>query len=795
MKIRLLRGRRAAPIYALSALLAWAPNTAAQTANDEIDDSGPAVPAVLEAVALGSDAEIRLDGLVDEEAWARAAPITDFTQQDPVEGGMPSQRTEVRVTFDEDHLYIGVVLYDDPEGILAFQKRRDAFLVGDDRFQWVLDTFLDGRTGYFFEINANGMMGDALITGNAVGGGGGGGGFGGGGGGGGDRGGGVFMNRAWDGIWEAQTARRPDGWSAEIRIPFRTLNFDPDLDTWGINFQRSIRRNNEEILWRGYRRNEGLSRVIHAGRLTGLGRPSQGLGIEATPYLVSHWRTQREEAEGTADYSTTYPSDIGLDIGYSITPSLRAALSVNTDFAEVGVDQRQVNLTRFALRFPEQRGFFLEGSGVFQFLPGTRTSPYYSRRIGLQRGEQIPVTYGARLGGQVGAFELGLLHVQTGDVNVGVLDDDGDLLEVPSETFSVARVKRRFLEQSSIGGIYTRRATSGNSLGETLVDRHTAGVDAEFRTSHFLGTKNLSFRAYTVWNSNPEPEVERSFGDLSARGVELSYPNDLWSANLLFKEFGDDYDPEMGFVTRRGFRQFETRGAWRPRPRSISWLRRFDFSANLSYLADLATGVVEERELRLGLLNLDFESGDRFNVNLSQRYEYLDRTFEVSEGIEIQQGRYSTWELSVGGGTAGRRKVSLFGFFNAGQFWNGDRLGSFVGVNFRPSPGVSLGANYGYNDISLPQGDFSTNLIRLDGGWDVSPWMSVTGNVQYDDVSDVAGVYLLGRWIINPGNDLYLVFTHNWQNLAADPLVGRFDREFVTLSRGASIKLNYAYRL
>ena len=249
------------------------------------------------------------------------------------------------------------MLYDDPDGILAFQMRRDGFLSTDDRFMWILDTFGDGRTGYFFETNAAGVMGDALISG------------------GGGRGGG---GRAWDGIWRVQTEIRPDGWSLEIQIPFHMLNFDPTSDAWGINFQRTIRRRNEEILWRGYRRNQNLRDPVHAGRLTGLQGMSQGIGLEAVPYAVTNWKNVPEEPD-----PTTYPSDIGLDINYNVTPSLRAGVSVNTDFAEAEVDQRRLNLTRFPLRFPEQRDFFLEGSGVFNFAPGNGAEPYFSRRIGL----------------------------------------------------------------------------------------------------------------------------------------------------------------------------------------------------------------------------------------------------------------------------------------------------------------------------------------------------------------------------------------------------------------------------
>ncbi|MDP2954932.1 MAG: DUF5916 domain-containing protein [Longimicrobiales bacterium] len=735
----------------------------------------------IEALRMGPGATLHLDGSLDDAQWAAAIPVSDFTQQEPSEGGQPSRLTEVRVAYDADALYIGAKIYDDPDGILAYQKQRDAGLGTDDRFMWILDTFVDGRTGYFFEINAAGLMGDGLITG-----GGGGGGFGGGGGGGGGGGpgggGGFGVNKSWDGIWEARVARLPDGWSAEIRIPFRTLNFDPALDTWGINFQRTIRRANEEILWRGHLRNQGLTRPIHAGRLTGLQGLSQGVGLEVRPSAVGSWKRVEADAE-----PTSFPRDLSVDVGYSITPSLRGSLSVNTDFAEVEVDDRRVNLTRFPMRFPERRAFFLEGSGVFSFAESSGSSPFFSRRIGLEQGEQIPLNYGARLGGQTGPWQLGF--IQVGTASHTFLDEDATPL--PSESFTVARVRRSFLSQSTAGAIYTRRATGRGEATEAPGDRHTAGVDLNLFTSRFFGDNNAQFEAFFVWNSNPETSVQRSLGDLTARGLRLAFPNDVWSGHLSFREFGEAYDPAMGFVTRNAFRRVEPRLGWRPRTESLSWLRRVDMSAQYTYQESLVTGIVEEKQWQFGLLGLDFESGDNLSFNANRSYEYLDEAFEVSDGIEIAPGGYTTWELSMRGRTAGRRKVSLTGEFSRSGFWDGDRNQVQAGLTLRPTPGLSLSGNWEINDVTLPRGDFTASVYRLSSGWDASPWLSLNGNVQYDDVSDVVGLFTKLRWIVKPGNDVYLVYTHNLERLYGDDVL---DRRFSTLSRGASLKVNYTYR-
>lgn len=735
------------------------------------------------------DLEISMDGRLDEAVWQEATPITDFTQQEPVEGGRPSEETEIRVLFDADNLYIGVVIYDDPEGILAFQRERDAGLNTDDRFMWILDTFLDGRTGYFFEINAAGLMGDGVIS---EGGGGGGGGFGGGGGGGG-------TNKAWDGIWEAQTFIRPDGWSAEIQIPFRTLNFNPDQSEWGINFQRTIRRRNEEILWRGHQRNQGLRNPIFAGRLTGLSGLSQGLGLEAVPSTVVNWRNIPDNAAITLDPEAkdhTFPTDISLDLNYSLTSSLRASLSLNTDFAEVESDQRRVNLTRFAVRFPEQRDFFLEGSGVFSFAPNGGPSPFYSRAIGINQGQQVPINYGTRLTGQAGPFELGFYQIGTGRLDYFDTDDEAEAT-VPREDFTVARVKRQFFEQSSLGVIYTRRHTAADPSGFAPIDRHTAGIDLDLKTRYFMGDKNATFSAYYAMNSNPlasdDPDWEDlGLSKLSSWGARVGYPNDVWDGHVSYREFGDDFDPAVGFVTRNNFRRVNARGAWSPRVPSVSWLRELNFEAQLSTQNTIDTGILEEREWQFKVLGLNLESGDGFDLNINRKYEYLDSEFEVSEDVPVFPGEYTNWEYRLGARTSGRRRVSLFGSIGTSGFWDGDRNQSQARITFRPTPGVSLSTNFEYNSVEMPSGSFTASLYEVSGDWNPSPWVSITNQLQYDDQSELVGLFARLRWIVKPGNDVYVVYSHNWQYV--DLLASPNERQLVTLSRGASFKVNYTYR-
>jgi hypothetical protein len=714
----------------------------------------------LEAVRLAEGEAVRVDGVLDEAVWSRAAVATDFRQQDPDEGAPATERTEVRVVYDRDHLYIGALLADrEPSRVLGTQMERDAGLGADDRFMLILDTFLDGRTGYFFEINPAGLMGDGLLSGGGA------------------------VNKSWDGIWEARVVRGDHGWSAEIRIPFRTLNFDPSLEAWGINFQRTVRRRNEESLWSGHGRNQGLFSPAHAGRLTGVRDVSQGLGLEVTPYAVA----AVEQAPGLTDAATATPADVGVDLTYSITPGLRASVTVNTDFAEAEVDQRRVNLTRFPISFPERRDFFLEGSSVYSFAASSGPTPYFSRRIGLAAGQRVPIRWGARLAGQAGAYDLGFLHVHTGGATVPDLGDASSD-RVPPEQFTVARVKRNVLRESALGAIYTRRATApvGDEAGPP--DRHTAGVDLDLFTSRFRGDRNLQLEAFVVWHSRLMADDATGDWDRTARGVRLNYPNDLWRGHVSYREFGDNYRPPVGFVSRRGFRRLQPSLSYRPRPAWLAGVRQLEFGTRIEYLTDLDNRL-ETFGAGFTLLEVDMESGDNVEFGVSRDFERLDGSFEIYDDVVVSAGDYWTTEWEVEARTASRRPLSGDITVSRGGFWDGRRTRLRLGADLRPRPGLSIGAVWERNDVDLAGGDFATNLVRVGSGWQFSPWISLNGNVQYDDLSDVIGVFTRFRWIVRPGSDLYLVYTHNLRY--GDPLD---PRNVYTLERQAATKLTYTHR-
>ena len=729
--------RAAACAWAIGSLGWWfAPALGAQ-------DAGEAP--TLQAVRLAASEQVALDGRLDESVWARA-PVSDrFLQQEPVEGQQPTERTEVRVAYDADNLYIGATLHDsDPDGIIGFQRQRDQDLSSDDRFMLILDTFLDGRTAYFFETNPAGLMGDGLVRATGY----------------------SSVNKAWDGIWEARTARGGYGWSAEIRIPFRTLNFDESSDAWGINFQRTVRRKNEELVWSGFRRNQGLLRPIHAGRLTGVRDVTQGLGLEVVPYGSAAWRDVTGQPR-------EIPLDAGIDVNYSVTPNLRAAVTVNTDFAEAEVDRRRVNLTRFPLFYPEQRDFFLENASIFEFAPLNAVNPYFSRRIGLDEGRVIPIEYGARLAGQAGAYDLGFLQVRTGPV-------DGR----PAERFTVGRVKRNFLAQSSIGFMYTRRTTAASEGLPAPVDRHTAGVDLDLFTSTFLGNKNLQMQAFYVVHTDPERGGIKGAADRASRGFRINYPNDVWRAHLSYREFGDEWDPAVGFVQRRGIRRANPVVQFSPRPDWFASVRNLEFRVYHEHLSDLHNRLLT-RETGLQFLGVVYDSGDRFDLRRNFHFEVLDAPFDIHADVVLPVGKYrfDDWELRAE--SASHRRLSGRASIAVGQFWSGNRSAVELALTTRPLPGVTATTEWEHEDVDLFEGRFKTNLVRLLGSWHASPWVALDGNVQYDTVTSVTGLYTRVRWILRPGRDFYFVYTENWRSTA--------DR-FVTLSRGATTKINYTHR-
>jgi len=694
------------------------------------------------AYRLAEGESIVLDGMPNEAAWQKAAPATDFRQRDPDNGAPATEKTEVRIIFDKDRIVLGVTCFDsEPGKLLGNQMQRDQPFSADDRFMWAIDPFLDGRSGYFFEINPSGAMGDGLITGPT------------GGGGGGDR------NKAWDGIWLARVRRTSLGWSAEIEIPFKTVNFDPDAAAWGANFQRTVKRKNEESLWTGWLRNEGLTKMSNAGRVGGIRDISQGIGLDLKPYLLG----AAGNAPGRGRTQTDRDLDIGLDAFYNVMPALKANFTVNTDFAETEVDERRTNLTRFPLFFPEKREFFLDGANFFDFPTGD-TSPFFSRRIGLNSGEPQPIVFGAKLIGQAGEQDIGFLHVSASKENLATTAGP---IELKGEDFTVARIKRRIGSQSSVGVLYTRRAPR-----ESIVDpRQTMAADVTVATPSFIGDTVLDTGAWYVHTTKPEFLTEAGDrppdGDSDAYGWHANIEKDPWSGGVSFHEYQAAYDAAVGFTRRRNYRQWNPEVTWQPRLEDHPFIRGFQFEAQMDLNLNLDNQLVD-RSIEVTPLEIELHSGDRAQINVRTQAEQLDEDFEISDGVLLPMGNRYDWtryqlELSA----AQRRKVSGSLEYSWGPFWDGNLREMTIEVNVRPRPGIFVQLATEYNDVDLPGGSFTTRLYRIDARTQFNPWISLSNNVQYDSESGEVGWQVRFRWIQKPGNDLFFIWTQNWRDEAS----------------------------
>lgn len=696
------------------------------------------------ATRLNAGEALMVDGNLDEAVWKRAQPATDFKQFDPKNGEPATEPSEIRIVFDRDNLYIGAQFFDsDPGGLRGNQMVRDGSLGADDRFIWVLDPFYDQRSGYYFEVNPSGAMGDAQLV-QASG-----------------TTGGTSQNRAWDGIWRARVRRTDNGWTAEIAIPFRTLSFNPDQQAWGANFQRTVRRKNEESLWSGWDRNQGIYSLGAAGRIEGITDVSQGRGLDIKPYVIGNYR------DTTSTATSVYKGNTGVDFLYSVTPQLKANLTINTDFAQTEVDDRQVNLTRFPLFFPEKRDFFLEGSGNFDFSRESSNdlTAFFTRRVGItDKGQPQKVDYGAKLGGQVGRFNVGAMQLRTAE-QPGAAGED----------FLVLRTKRQILRESYVGAIYTQRSTRNS----TILDRHSVGADFQLSTTRFRGNQNLLFNGFFM--KTPDG-VRRA--DNASWGLRLNYPNDRWRFQLATRQFQKNFDPAIGFAERVDFKKYYATFRFAPRPKNNKWIRQVAGQIFPEVFYDWQNKLVE-RNVQFQLLDLDFHSGDSIGVRVTPSYDRLQADFRIGGGITLPVGtEYNFTRYNYSFSTANQRKISGNVNYAVGGFYSGQRRDISGAVNLRPRRGVLATVTTSFNKVDLPQGHFSSKVMRAVVSTQLNPFISISNNVQFDSVSRVLGWQSRLRWIVQPGNDIYVVWLNNWQDTGP---------QLTTLDRSAAVKAVYTY--
>jgi hypothetical protein len=699
-----------------------------------------------------STSVLKIDGVVDEAAWAMADSIANLTQIEPVEGQAPTGRTVVRVLAMGGAIVFGIRAYDpDAARITSFARNRDASLTSEDHIRLVLDTYRDGRSGYVFIVNPHGARYDALVANQGEG-----------------------ENAQWDGIWEAATHRDGTGWSAEIMIPVKSLLFKRGLTEWGFNIERRIQRLLESSRWASPDRDTKINVTSRAGLLTDIPPFDLGAGLSVRPSVTS--------SVGKPAPSTAAVSDVSasLDVTKRLGANTLGSLTVNTDFAETEVDTRRTNLTRFPLLFPEKRTFFLEGSDIFDFGLGLGSSsgssgdviPFFSRRIGLLGGREVPLDAGLKIAGREGATNFGALVVRTGDVDT-----------LPTEnTMGVVRLTRNVLEQSSIGAI----ATFGDPLGRT--GSWTAGADLTYQTARFQGDKNM---LVGVWGL--AMERDGLAGRTHALGTKIDYPNDLWDIAFTYKWVGESFDPSLGFVQRPGSQLLTLNITNIPRPkRPILGLRVRQMTNEwFNTLATDLDGTWESYRVFLAPINWRLESGERYEINWVPTGERLTEPFEIAEGVIIPPGRYHWNRYRLEAQFASKRRLSGQLSWWFGDFYSGT-LDEFIATaSWKPSALFIMEFNATRNVGRLAEGNFTQQVIGTRARINVSPDLQFNSYLQYDNTTDSFGSNTRVRWTFSPLGELFVVYNHNIREL--NPTPGT-QREWRFDSNQLLVKLQYAWR-
>lgn len=701
--------------------------------------------------AIPLDAPITLDGELNESIYQTAAPVTGFIQQNPNEGELATEQSEVWVLFDSEMIYVSARCWTSrPDRIVANEMKRDSSgLFGNDTFGVVFDTFYDRRNGVSFDTNALGALMDGAITDERT------------------------FNLDWNTLWDVSTSRFEDGWTVEFAIPFKSLRYRPGpVQIWGINFERRVSWKNEVSFLTPIPAAAGSFMLSSAATLVGLDVPPSDIRLEVKPYAISDVTT---DFTSTPALTNQLDGDVGLDVKYGLTEGLTADFTYNTDFAQVEVDEQQVNLTRFSLFYPEKREFFLEGQGIFQFGgEGTNfgssgstfqtSAPilFFSRRIGLDDGSEVPILGGGRLTGTTGPYSIGLLNVQTGEASGG---------RAASTNFSTVRVKRNVLRRSAIGGIFTNRSVATNGGGSN----QAYGVDGVFSFYDHLNVNTYIARTET-------PELR---GDDVSYQAQLDYNGDRWGVKIDRLGVGANFNPEIGFVRRTDFRRNFASIRFSPRPESIAAVRKFSWESSLDYITD-GTGLPETR-IQMGVFGIEFENSDAFFAGVTNTYEFLKQPFVISRDISIPVGGYSFVSSGMAYSLGGQRMISGMLMFERGDFFGGDKttVGYMMG-RVSVTSQLSIEPSLSFNRVTLPQGGFTTELVSARATYTITPRMFVAALSQFNSVSNALSTNIRLRWEYQPGSEVFIVYTDQRDTLAP---------QFPVLeNRAIVIKINRLFR-
>ncbi|RLC84401.1 MAG: hypothetical protein DRI37_09145 [Chloroflexi bacterium] len=658
--------------------------------------------------AFKTKEKIKFDGKLNEAVWQQVPHISNFTQRDLNFGKPITERTEVAVIYNKNTLYFGVWCYQsDASTIVAKNMNRDFAFESDDNFQIIISPFDDNRNGYLFVINPNGARSDVQVYGGEDG------------------------NEDWNGVWDAKTTRTDKGWFAEIYIPFNTMQFKKDsVLNWAINFERDIVSKNEQALWQGWSRDNSIYSVNKAGKLLGITDIAYVKKFELKPYFLAGW--QFDKTEGS-----TYPIKFGGDLNVSISPTLKLNISSYTDFAQVENDRIPVNLSRFSIFYPEKRQFFLDGYDMYSFYLGDMNRAFYTREIGVKKGQQVPIVAGARLFGKEGKHNIGFLNIQ-----------EARLDSIPTTNNTVFRYKYDIGEQSYVGGIFTNKINS-------LESNQVIGLDGAYQTSKFLKNKNLVIKA----------NVATSLHDFKSQNNALTYrffidyPNDLIDNFVAVGSMQKDFNPELGYIHRTNYNSYAWHFRIMPRVLKKYGVKRLLLKPwGFNLYNTQTTRKMESFNNEIRPIGAIFKSGERFEFNLIQNYDRIDEPFVLTDNLDIPIGKYWMYKYEFQFETYNARRIWTEFLYNWGDFYTG-KIKTFeatLGININKHTNVNV--DYTLNQVDLPNGLLTTSEIALYLNYAFTTKLNFSMFGQYNDLEQITLCNFRLHWIPKVGSDLYVVY-------------------------------------
>lgn len=694
-----------------------------------------------------------IDGYLNEKVWQQAVLFTDFKMVLPETGKTPSEKTELRVLYDKKNIYIGVYCFTtDPSTIAVTDlqhDQHDRHGESSDVIRILLDPFQDKRNAYVFFVTARGARTDGLAAG------------------------GEHLSTNWDGIWDAKSKLLKDGWCTEIKIPFKTISFNPRLSEWGFNVERYIPTKLETIRLSGISKDSFFYNPAEAALLGGIKNIKQGKGITFKPYATLEMSRDYENNQ-----AREWKLNGGFDLYKNFTPNLVGVLTYRTDFAETEVDERQINLTRFPLYFPEKRSFFLEGSEIFSFETGEgyRPSfiPFFSRRIGLFQGAQVPIDWGVKVYGKIGRTNIALLDVQTRSFN-----------SVPAGNFAAGRIYQNIFSESKVGVIFTS-GEPGSEEHNTLL-----GIDFKYATSRFLKTKNFAVGGWWVNNWNTLTN-----GKHYGYGAKIEYPNDLLDVHVNYSYFGDSLQPGLGFLPRSNVQQYESSFKFSPRPKKGllgKLIRQIGFE-NYAWLYWDLNGNLESSRVSVAPMTvINTESGERLEFFFITHREVLPEPFEVADNVVIPIGDYTYYRYQYLVRTASHRKVAAEIKYETGGFYSGKLSQLEVSADFSYKANIRLGLEGIFVRGKLPEGRFRETVYRAKADFYLNPDLGLMTYLQYDSVSENIGINCRFKWRISPGNTIYIVYNKSWEK-GFDLLSNYSTRRFFSPRDRGIFKIQLSWR-